>query len=258
MIRSILKWVLKATVFREGAIRTVLWGPCRGMKYRIFPGYGWAYIYGGWEPDVAEAFKAHVRPAATVYDIGANYGMHTLLLSRLVGANGLVYAFEPNPLIARSLREQLDLNKLVNVKTVEQALSNETGEAWFQVDESSATGHLSQERGSFRVEVTTLDDFVFRDGHKPPDLLKVDIEGAESRMLKGGMIVLERFRPVMIIELHNPTEDKAVGEILEEYNYRAFRIDDGSEVRNLRSGWPDKEGMYGTVLCLPKVRIPRT
>jgi len=133
MIRSILKWVLKATVFREGAIRTVLWGPCRGMKYRIFPGYGWAYIYGGWEPDVAEAFKAHVRPAATVYDIGANYGMHTLLLSRLVGANGLVYAFEPNPLIARSLREQLDLNKLVNVKTVEQALSNETEKRGFKL-----------------------------------------------------------------------------------------------------------------------------
>src|SRR5437870_1870688 len=117
-----IKNIIKRVFFPEGSIRRVLWGPGRGLRYRVFPGYGWAYIYGGWEPKLVHVMSRHISLGATVYDLGANYGMHTLLFARLVGESGRVYAFEPHPGVFASLNEQLTLNDLRTVVAVPEAV----------------------------------------------------------------------------------------------------------------------------------------
>jgi FkbM family methyltransferase len=242
------KKLLVQTVFREGAVRTVLWGPCRGIRYRIFPSYGWSYLYGGWERSQVRLMQKYIQPGSVAYDLGANYGMHTLLMNRLVGPSGKVFAFEPSPEVYTALQDQLSLNPGHRVQTVNRAVSEQTGFATFDPTSDRATGCLS-DRGPVKVSVVSLDDFIFREGNPAPQFLKIDVEGAESAALRGAAQLLEKHRPAMMIELHNPTEDRAVGAILKDLNYQVFRIDDDSPVQNLTSGWPDRDGMWGTVYC---------
>lgn len=253
---KVTKRLLQATVFRTGAVRPVLWGPCRGMSYRIFPGYGHAYLYGGWERKSMDVMVRYVKPGSIAYDLGANYGMHTLLMARLVGPSGRVYAFEPNPEIVSSLNEQLTLNDLRMVDTIPLAVSDQIGTACFDRGQHRGAGHLVSATAAIsetilHVQTTTLDKFVLEDGNVPPGFVKIDIEGGESAALRGCLRVIAQFRPIFIIELHNPTEDRAVGTILRSFGYTAFRVESGQPVENMASGWPDCKGMWGTILALP-------
>jgi len=178
--------------------------------------------------------------------------MHTLLFARLVGDSGCVFAFEPHPAVFTALTEQLNLNGLQNVSPVCRAVCDRIGVAFFDETAARSCGHLSDEtNGRLIVETTTLDDFVVRGHARPPDFIKIDIEGAESSALLGALKTIRQYRPTMVIELHNPREDRAVGSILGDLDYVAFRIEDGSKVANMQSGWPDVDGMWGTVLAVP-------
>jgi FkbM family methyltransferase len=252
-IPEFIKAIGRKTIFREGSIRTVISGPCRGLRYKIFPGYGWAYLYGGWERPQVRAMCKLLKPGSVAYDIGANYGMHTLLFARLTGASGRVFAFEPSPEVFAALAYQLELNSIQTVTIVNQAVAEKTGEAQFDIAHHRGAGHLTDVgRGAYKVETTSLDDFVFNRRELPPDFIKIDVEGAESRVLQGAVQVIRQFRPTMMIECHNPAEDRAVGDILAELRYKAFRIADGAPVKDLTSGWPDPQGIWGTVLCVPE------
>jgi len=253
---SKIKKVLTSTLFPVGTVRKVLCGPCRGLRYRIFSGFGHSYLYGGWEPKSMRLMAHHVKSGSVAYDLGANYGMHTLYLARLVGPAGRVYAFEPNPEVFSALEEHVALNSFTAVTTVRKAISEDVGAAIFDRAHHRGAGHLVSSATvisglTFDVETTTLDKFVFTDGNAPPEFIKVDIEGAESAALRGGLQVLARYRPILLVELHNPTEDRAVGHILKNLRYRATRVDNGEPVENMESGWPDLSGMWGSVLALP-------
>jgi FkbM family methyltransferase len=229
------------------------------MSYRIFPGYGHAYLYGGWERKAMDMMVRYVKPGSIAYDLGANYGMHTLLMGRLVGPSGHVYAFEPNPEIFLSLNEQVTLNDLHMVRTIPLAVSDQVGKAWFDQGEDRAVGHLVSRTGAIserilHVQTTTLDKFVFEDRNAPPDFLKIDVEGAESAVLRGCLRVIAQYHPIFIIELHNPQEDRAVGTILRNCGYTAFQVESGQPIENMESGWPDSNGMSGTILASPSPR----
>jgi FkbM family methyltransferase len=251
---SLAKSVAKRTVFREGSIRRVLWGPCRGMRYRIFPEYGWSYMYGGWERNLVGIMRQRVQPGSTVYDLGANYGMHTLLFARLVGLSGRVYAFEPHPEVFAALQEQLTLNGLQTVVPICQAVSESTGLGFFDQTDRRSNGHLTVSTSSaLRVQTTTLDEFVYRHQAKPPDFIKIDIEGSAGAALRGALRLLREHRPTVVVELHDPFEDTAVGTLLASLEYMAFRVTGNGlqRVQEMQSGWPTLTGMWGTVLALP-------
>src|SRR2546422_9529096 len=250
---DLAKSLIKNTLFPQGSVRAVLLGPCRGILYRVFPGYGWAYIYGGWERRLVRLMTGLISPGSLLYDVGANYGMHTLLFARRVGLSGRGYAFEPHPGVFSCLKEQLDLNGFRTVVPVCKAVCEESGTGFFDETEQRSTGHLTDPaRGHLRVQTTSLDDLVFGGYAAPPDFIKIDIEGAESRALRGALNTLQQYHPALVIELHNPAEDKAVGDILANLRYSAFRVHDGSRVQDIRSGWPNLNGIWGTVLAVPE------
>ena len=199
----------------------------------------------------------YIKPGSTAYDLGANYGMYTLFLARLVGPSGRVYAFEPDTEVLSSLNEQLVLNRLHMVKAIPLAVSDKSGFALFDRSKSRATGHIVPERAAgsesiFHVRTTNLDTFVFKDGNPPPTFIKIDIEGSESAALRGATRLMSQYRPICIIELHNPSEDRSVGAILKRFDYLTFQLESGRLIKNMESGWPDRSGMWGTVLALPQ------
>lgn len=248
----IFKPVVSRTIYRPGVVRKILWGPSRGLRYRIFPQFGLSHLYGGWEPRAQDLMTRHLRPGSVAYDLGANYGMHSLLMARLVGDSGHVYAFEPVPEILSCLKENVGLNKFSNVACVECAASDTVGEATFSLGHHRGAGHLSEvEHGAtIRVKTTTLDDFVVRDNHQPPDFIKIDVEGAEGRALRGAETVLGRYRPILLIDLHTPEQDVEVGRVLLRQRYAAFRTENGERVDFLDRGWPHKGGLWGQVIAM--------
>jgi FkbM family methyltransferase len=259
VVGRLLKPVLSSTVYRKGRIATVLRGPSKGLRYRIFDGFGLAPIYGGWEPQLLKAFEAHVTPGSVVYDVGANYGMHTLLLARLAGATGQVIAFEPMPRIRACLEEHISMNSFSNVTIVPKAVTERSGQETFHLGHHDGAGHLSSGgRGgsatvgeSLTVETTSLDDFV-QAGGPPPGFIKIDIEGSEGSALRGAETLMAKHRPKLVVELHTPEQDAEVGRLLLKHNYKAFRVETGAEVKDMTKTHPHPDGMWGMILAIPQ------
>ena len=80
-------------------------GVLKGFRMRVDWQIHRGFVYGSWEPEVVESIQKHVVARMTVLDIGAQSGFYSLLLSRLVGGEGRVFAFEPFPQIFESWRK---------------------------------------------------------------------------------------------------------------------------------------------------------
>ena len=100
------------------------------------------------------------------------------------------------------------------------------------------------------VQVQTLDQLAADLPLPALSFVKVDVEGAESKVLLGARDTLEKLRPRLIVELHNPEQDVAVARILRELQYQLTRLD-GSEIRKPDCGWPDRDGVWGTIIAHP-------
>lgn len=250
-----LKPVLSRTIWPERSVRTVLWGPCRGLRYRIFPDMGLSPLYGGWEPEAQALMVKNIRNNSVVYDVGANYGIHTLLMARLA-ASGFVYAFEPVPTILAALQENISLNSFQNVECVPLAVADVKGEACFTKGSHVGAGSLALPSrvpdDQIQVSTITLDQFVFELKNRPPNFIKMDIEGAEGNALRGASRVLEEFRPVLLIDLHTPEQDIDVGRTLLRYGYSAFHTDNMVQVEDLSKGWPNSDGLWGEIVAYPQ------
>jgi len=254
-LRAAVRKILSATLYPEGTVRTILRGPCRGLRYRIFRDYGLSPIYGGWEPDAQQLMTKYVGPESIAYDLGANYGIHVLLMASRAK---YVYAFEPVDDIRGELQQNITLNSLTNVEVVPFAVCERTGKQDFVRGSHNGGGHLLERPApvlnGHSVDTVSLDDFVFARGNKAPNFIKIDVEGAESRVLIGAERVLKTARPTILIDLHNPDEDVAVGNILLENHYTAYRTGKTGQmtlVKDLTKGWPSSEGVWGQVIAFP-------
>jgi FkbM family methyltransferase len=145
--------------------------------------------------------EALIAPGSVVYDVGAHVGFYTLLFSELVGPAGRVVAFEPNPRNVAYLKRHLKINDTTNAHVVEAAASDSTGIATFADDGVSFTGRLSSQ-GSLNVPTVTLDEFVQRENAPQPDYIKIDVEGAEYRVLHGADKLLGSAHPTIFLATH--------------------------------------------------------
>src|SRR5262245_9685516 len=111
-MQNALRTLCRATFWPDGAVRRILVGPSSGLRYRLFPEWGLAPIFGRWEPALQRLFVQMIEPGDVAYDVGGNYGIHSLLMARLVGPTGTVCTFEPHPAIHEACAENIRLNRL--------------------------------------------------------------------------------------------------------------------------------------------------
>jgi len=162
-----------------------------------------AMLYGIFEVATLRLMHRLVRPGHVVVDVGANIGYHTLTLSRLVGPNGKVLAFEPHPVTRARLEANLAANDCHNVNVFPIALSDREGAGkLFEPTETAAHGQSSlRARGEWRaVDCRTAPLDALLSDLPRLDLIKIDVEGAEGLVLAGAREILQRFRPHVIIE----------------------------------------------------------
>lgn len=145
-------------------------------------------LTGEHEPATTDLIKLIVKPGMHVFDLGANIGWFTLVLSKLVGNNGHVYSFEPDPYLFEILKENIKLNGLENVSIFPLAISNKTGIGKLNLNSSQdGDNRLESETikiNSVDVEITTIDEFCKKHNTKI-DFLKMDIQGSEPKALDG-------------------------------------------------------------------------
>jgi len=252
--------LLRTCYYKPGGVYTIPFGVNRGLRLRYRPAMHLHAMAGLVEKDTCRALRDALRPGMSVVDVGANIGFLTMLMARAVGDGGQVVAFEPAPWPREMLVDHLAMNGFANTQVVPLAVSNEVGEIDLYVasdhhqsslleDWAHPSGQLHP--ATIRVPTVTLDAFLEERGMRP-DLIKMDIEGAAVLALQGCEGLARRSRPVLLVELHNPAEDRALGDFLARHSYRARRVaPPRGEIRDLATTWPDPDGMWGTVLARP-------
>ncbi len=205
----------------------IMQGTLKGKKWIVGAGEH-GYWLGSYELRKRIAFEKEISLGAVVYDIGANVGYYSLLASVLTGETGQVVAFEPSSRNVAFIRRHAALNHFDNIKVYEAAVSDQDGEAFFDLGASIATGHLA-ESGTERVRVVTLDHLLATGEIPPPDFMKVDVEGAEYAALCGARQLLEDHQPILFLDTHEREAHYPTIELLESLGYR-FDILDGKSL----------------------------
>lgn len=198
-------------------------GPAAGIRLLILPREEKFYWSGTHERAVQEAVVRALRPGMCFWDVGAHVGFFTFLASRCVGARGQVHAFEPLEAAQSRLRAAVELNSAMNVTLHPVAISSTSGTAALHHGAASTTSSLIAGRATPAATVVitqTLDGLLAR--LSAPAVVKIDAEGAEVAILGASSILLERCRPVVIVELGSPAEVEELHEQLgKTYSFEA-------------------------------------
>jgi FkbM family methyltransferase len=148
-------------------------------------------LEGVWEPKTTRYLCGTLTSGQVFMDIGANAGYFSLLASRCVGESGRVLAVEPNPAMAKQLRQNTERSGLTNVHIAEVACSDSVEVRDLYIGNPYNTGNSSLSANnlawtkSVRVPCTTVDLLVEKQALQRLDLVKIDVEGAEWQVLQG-------------------------------------------------------------------------
>lgn len=183
------------------------------------------WLLGAFERATVAAYSRFVRPGMTVLDIGANIGAHTLPLARLVGDAGRVIAVEPTQWANRRLRANLMLNpelerrvlvrQVMLVGSEQEPLPDSIYASWPLHGTDVHPKLRAQAKSTEGAQAITLDALLEREGIERVDFVKLDVDGHECAVLRGGLASFKRHRPVMIMEL-SPYGFAEAGGSLEE------------------------------------------
>lgn len=200
-------------------------------------------------------FGLIVQPGTTVLEIGANIGMHTVDLSRLVGPTGRVHAFEPQRLVFQVLCANLALNSCPNVFTYQAAVGAHSGTVsvpWLDPDTNTNFGGLSllgTVQGD-KVPLLTIDALELGACH----LIKVDVEGMETEALRGAAATISRFRPMLYVENDRAERSAELISLLQSYGYRLYwHLPPLFNAQNFRG---DPENIFGSIVFVNMLCIP--
>jgi len=192
---------LPLALIPKGMVVRVLQGRLRGYRWIANASTRGCWL-GSCEMSKQAKFAACVVEKNIVYDVGANVGLYTLLASACVGPSGKVFAFEPLPENLVYLEKHSILNHCTNVSVHRMAVSDRSAKLRFQRGEDRSASQLS-EYGDLDINAISLDEFVYRDSNPAPHVVKIDVEGAEFKVLCGARRLLQENRPIIFLATHS-------------------------------------------------------
>lgn len=180
--------------------------------------------YGEYSESEAEIFRQLCSADDVVVEVGAHVGTHTMVLSRLVGESGRVYAFEPQRILFQTLCANMALNSITNVECFQAAVSSETGCVLIpdiRSDVEFNFGGISVDNFEHGIKIpkVTLDQFLDLGRLK---LLKVDVEGMEFEVISGARRTIDRFKPVLYVENDRVEKSRDLINLIRSLGYRMF------------------------------------
>jgi FkbM family methyltransferase len=181
--------------------------------------------YGEWSQAEMDFLLPYIPTNGLCVDIGANIGTHTLFFANVVGAEGLVFAFEPQPIVFQLLCGNVALNDLLNVRTFNVALGEKTGIVNIPFKNYLKKGNFGKvrvaeqlEENIYPVPALTLDSFSF----PRLDLIKIDVEGYEPQVILGSVETIKKHEPFIYAEYQPENQTKDLVSILESLDYDVY------------------------------------
>jgi FkbM family methyltransferase len=198
------------------------------------------------EPHVLRWIHEFLQPGNTFFDVGAHYGWMSLAACHRVGAKGKVVAFEPSPPLLECLQYNKKANRFQQLEIVAKAVSESDDQVvpFYVASEGDsflnslvdhpmeAESGAPQQRGRIEVPTVTLDEFT-KTRKLKPDLVKIDVEGAELLVLRGCRHILAECRPRFIVAVH-PTWlplGQQAAELFQLFESHSYRVTASETVR---------------------------
>ncbi|MBF0138558.1 MAG: FkbM family methyltransferase, partial [Magnetococcales bacterium] len=198
--------------------------PGSALKY-------WRRDLGKIDPDLLRLASTHVKPGSRVWDIGANVGLFSFAAAGIAGTHGQVVALEPDTRLVEIIRKSIRLpeNSNLRLDILPVSMAGELGINRFQIAaRGRSANHLANVIGSsqsggvstsYPVITLTLDWLLEQYGR--PDLIKIDVEGAELLVLQGGKMTLTKARPVIMCEV-SEINSQNISTLLQQHAYTLF------------------------------------
>lgn len=186
-----------------------------------------------WEPQTTKLLLHFARGALNILIAGAYFGDQAIPLAQAVsGSGGRVHNFEPNAQNAGLIQENAQLNQLSNVIVNNLALWNKSGERLvFEGEDALASTVEAGASASDALITITLDDYVQQQQLESVQLLMIDVEGSERKVLEGARQILQRDRPVVVFETHSLYDDWSQGlgnapsvKMMRELGYEVYSV----------------------------------
>jgi len=183
---------------------------------------------GQWEPSTTQFIRRTLQPGMTVVDVGANIGYFSLLMASLVGPEGEVHAFEPYPGYIERMHLSLAVNSFEQIYLNKYALSDKKEQHELFKGIASARMHrwshpdavFNKVHDKVIVSCIPFDEYASKN-FKKLDLIKIDVDGYEMNVLRGALASINRYRPIIIIELYEEALNDAsssASEVLELFS----------------------------------------
>ena len=189
-----------------------------------------------------------IEPGFTAFEVGANYGQYLCDLSPLVGSDGEIHAFEPAEITFNCLARICRLRGLKNVTLHHMALSDAAGTAElhtpikpngkFGVAQASLGRESDVQNVTEIIRMETMDAMVAQHNIEKLDFVRCDVEGAELKVLQGGVETIKNYRPIFLMEVHPPMlpmfghSEADVNAFFKDNDYFAYRVD-GNRLRQV-------------------------
>jgi FkbM family methyltransferase len=216
-----------------GAVRVPGGRPLRvSFDFRDELSVRW-YLFGyrGYEPHVTRLMRGLLLSHTCVIDVGANLGYYALLAAAMLDGRGRVHAFEPEPAVFSGLCRNAELSGLQNLRIAQAAVSDKDGHATLFLPatpgdrmSSSLLPDMTEHGGEVRCRTVRLDTYCASSGIDRVDLLRIDAEGAEAKVLTGMGALLDRWSPDIVCEVLCPSDELTV--LLSSLEYQTYAVTD--------------------------------
>ena len=217
--------LLKTYLYDREFVHVIDGGPARGLRYAVTLPEDKGVWTGTYELPFSNALAAAVCPDNVCYDVGGWRGFFSGIMA-LRGARK-VYVFEPLPENVKRIRKMIELNPALPLELFESAIGEKDGQAEFLVMPETSMGKLAEskfqpaatELNRIAVSIFTLDSLIESGRIAPPDVVKIDVEGAELLVLKGFVDALRNYRPTLFTEIHSHELAQECTSFLESLGY---------------------------------------
>lgn len=224
---------------------TVQKGLAKGARWTLFPNSSLWRGHNDLEVEAAIRQYGSFR-GATCWDVGAHFGIYTVSMAIAVGRNGHVYGFEPDLIAFKRCQLHMQMNALHWVKLFNAAASDREDYLHLILENGGGTGEsriaysddTSQRKNAVvtKVSAVMLDELVKQGQIRPPQFIKIDVEGHGAKVLLGAYKTIQEHRPVILICFHNQSELQETRELLQPLGYESFTCD-GAEISWSASIW---------------------
>ncbi len=206
------------------------------------------------EPEL-DFIRDYLKPGTQVVDVGASFGAYALPMAKKVGSEGKVVAFEPSVSCRSYLERSKVENRVGQLEIISRGLSNKVGKATF-VEAETPEFNTTSEEGDTEISVTTLNAWWNFAGQPELDLIKIDVNGMEAKVLEGATEVLDQVSPVILVAI-GEKEDSfyTLRDTLQELNYRLFEYIPGPGVLAEHDPEGGVDPYLMNVIAIPASRI---